>query len=90
MSSKWVGQGIKRREDPRLLTGKGTFVDDMTVPNLHHAAILRSPYAHAKILSVDASEALKHPGVNAVVTGEDVEKMTRPFSVVVDAFCRLG
>ncbi|MCZ6769464.1 MAG: hypothetical protein O7D93_09485, partial [Acidobacteria bacterium] len=63
LSRKWVGQSIKRCEDPRLLTGRGTFVDDITLPNMHHAAILRSPRAHARILSYDTSEATQYPGV---------------------------
>ncbi|MBI4455819.1 MAG: xanthine dehydrogenase family protein molybdopterin-binding subunit [Acidobacteria bacterium] len=83
MSKTWIGKNVKRHEDPRLLTGRGTFVDDITLPNLYHAAILRSPHAHANILAIDASEALKYPGVVEVVTGEDVVQKTRPFSVVV-------
>ena len=79
----WVGQGIKRREDPRLLTGRGTFVDDITVPNLHHAAILRSPRAHAKIVAIDTAEALKQPGVIAVLTGDEVGQMSKPFPLGV-------
>ncbi|MFQ5899372.1 MAG: xanthine dehydrogenase family protein molybdopterin-binding subunit [Candidatus Methylomirabilia bacterium] len=72
-------------EDPRLLTGRGTFIDDLPVQNAHHAAILRSPYAHARIVAIDASEALKAPGVVGVITGADAQAQTRPFSVGVSA-----
>ncbi len=85
LSKTWVGQSIKRREDPRLLTGRGTFVDDITLPNLYHAAILRSPRAHARILSYDTREAENHPGVIAVLTGEEVGQMSKPFPVGVTA-----
>jgi len=76
---KWVGTSYKRKEDMRLLTGRGTFMDDILLPNMKHAAILRSPYAHAKILDVDISEALKAPGVIGVVTGEDVKQESKPY-----------
>ncbi|MBI3092038.1 MAG: xanthine dehydrogenase family protein molybdopterin-binding subunit [Candidatus Tectomicrobia bacterium] len=76
---QWIGQSIKRVEDSRLLTGKGSYVDDLRIPNLHHAAILRSPHGHARILGISSAEALKQPGVVAVLTGEDVAAMARPF-----------
>jgi len=72
MSTKLVGQAIKRREDPRLITGQGTFLDDIKLPGMTHACVLRSPYAHAKIKSIDTSKAKAHPGVVAVFTGEDM------------------
>jgi 2-furoyl-CoA dehydrogenase large subunit len=78
-----VGQPLKRVEDARLLAGKGTFIDDLPFHNLHHAAILRSPHAHARIGAIDGSAALKAPGVVGIVTGEDAERLTRPFSVGV-------
>ncbi|MBI2087970.1 MAG: xanthine dehydrogenase family protein molybdopterin-binding subunit [Deltaproteobacteria bacterium] len=81
---KWVGRSIRRTEDKRLLTGKGQFLDDMKLPGMHHAAVLRSPYAHAVIKSVDPSEALKMPGVRGVLTGEDVGRMSNPFPQAVD------
>ncbi len=72
---------LYRVEDRRLLTGHGTFLDDLsTVPNVHHAAILRSPYPHARIRNIDASKALAMEGVDAVLTGRDVAKMSRPFA----------
>lgn len=83
-TGKWVGRSIRRTEDKRLLTGKGQFLDDMKLPGMCHAAVLRSPYPHAIIKSVDVSEALKIPGVRGVLTGEDVGRMSRPFPQAVD------
>ncbi|MFH1757002.1 MAG: hypothetical protein ABH969_03040, partial [Pseudomonadota bacterium] len=60
---KWVGKSMKRKEDLRLLAGRGNFMDDIRLPNMKHAAILRSPYAHAWIRGVDISQALESPGV---------------------------
>ncbi len=82
---KWVGQPLRRSEDPRLLAGRGTFVADLPFHNVCQAAILRSPYAHARIKAIDAGEALKMPGVVGVVTGADALAMTRPFGVGVRA-----
>jgi 2-furoyl-CoA dehydrogenase large subunit len=84
-TKKWVGASVLRHEDPRLLTGHGCFVDDIKLPNLHHAAILRSPYAHARIKSIDLSKALQLPGVVGGITGQDVKRQTKPFSVVATA-----
>jgi 2-furoyl-CoA dehydrogenase large subunit len=79
----WVGRPLKRVEDPRLLTGRGSYIDDLPFQNLHQAAILRSPHAHARILGIDASDVLKAPGVAGVITGADAAALTRPFSVGV-------
>ena len=91
---KWVGQSIRRHEDPRLLTGRGTFLDDLKIPNVHHAAILRSPYAHARIARIDMSRALALDGVIAGMTGREAQERTRPFSVVATApiqyYCMAG
>ncbi|HEV8439946.1 MAG TPA: xanthine dehydrogenase family protein molybdopterin-binding subunit [Methylomirabilota bacterium] len=77
---------MKRVEDARLLTGRGNFIDDHEpCGNVHHAAIVRSPHAHAKILGYDVSAALAMEGVVGVVTGEDVARLTKPFSVGVTA-----
>jgi len=84
-TGRWVGRPLKRVEDPRLLMGKGTFVDDLPFHNLHHAAILRSPHAHARIRTIDASLALQAPGVVGVITGADAAAQTRPFPVGVSA-----
>ncbi len=80
---KWVGRSMPRREDLRLLAGRGNFMDDISLPNMKHAAILRSPYAHAKINGIDVSEALKSPGVVGILTGAEVAKMSNPFPVGV-------
>ena len=82
----WIGRPVKRVEDAHLLTGRGSFVDDHPpVANIHAAAIVRSPHAHARILGYDASAALRMEGVVGVITGEDVARLTRPFSVGVAA-----
>src|SRR5437899_12277024 len=84
MSERWIGKSVKRVEDFRLLTGRGTFIDDHPpVGNIHHAAIVRSRHAHARILGYDVSKALAADGVVAVITGEDVAKETKPFAVGV-------
>src|SRR5207248_1208543 len=66
------GSSIKRREDPRLITGKGVYVDDVKVPGTTYASFVRSPHAHARIRGIDASAARKVPGVVAVYTGKDL------------------
>src|SRR5712672_755132 len=71
-SEKLFGASIKRREDPRLITGKGTFVDDVRIPGTTFAAFVRSPHAHAKIARIDATAAKKLKGVVAVYTGKDL------------------
>src|SRR5439155_702669 len=63
-----IGLSVKRREDRRLLTGRGRYVDDLRLPDLLHAAIVRSPHAHARIVGVDADRAQALPGVVAVLT----------------------
>jgi carbon-monoxide dehydrogenase large subunit len=68
-----VGQSVPRTEDPRLLKGRGRYVDDFALPNQAHAVMVRSPHAHAEIKSIDASAALAGPGVLAVLTGADYE-----------------
>jgi carbon-monoxide dehydrogenase large subunit len=75
--SKYVGQRIKRTEDPRLIKGLAHYVDDIGLPGTLHVAFVRSVYAHARI-SVDATEALKAPGVVAVYTGKDVATKVGP------------
>ena len=68
----YVGAPVKRKEDPRLITGSSIYVDDITLPGMVHLAIVRSPYAHARIKGIDTAEALTMPGVVAVVTGSDL------------------
>jgi carbon-monoxide dehydrogenase large subunit len=66
------GQPIKRREDPRFITGRGQYVDDVRLPGMTYAAFVRSPHAHARIRGVDITRAKAHPGVVAVFTGKDM------------------
>jgi len=73
-----VGARVARREDPRLLTGQGSYVDDHRPPRLLYAAFLRSPHAHARIVRIDASAALVLPGVVAVLTGDDIARSAKP------------
>ncbi len=72
MATRWFGAPVKRNEDPRLLTGQGVFVDDIQLPGMLHAAVLRSPHAHARILRVDVRRALEHPDVVLVLTHRDL------------------
>lgn len=72
MTTRYFGERIKRSEDPRLLTGRGTYVDDIRLPGQLHAAVLRSPHAHASIVRIDASKAKMHPGVVAVYVHADL------------------
>ena len=69
----FVGRAMKRKEDPRLITGRASYTDDIVLPGLLHAAIVRSPEAHAKIVSIDSTAALERPGVHAVLTGNDLK-----------------
>ena len=73
MTTRSFGSGIRRREDPRLITGRAPYTDDIKLPGMVHAAILRSPHAHANITSIDASGAASQPGVVAVYTGADTD-----------------
>ena len=73
MSNKYIGQSVKRTEDKRFLTGQGRYTDDIVLPNMVYAYILRSPYAHARIKSIDTSKALAMKGVVAIYTGKDFE-----------------
>src|SRR4029453_19838 len=76
--SKLVGAEVKRKEDPRMITGTSTYVTDVALPGMLWVAFVRSPYAHAKIKKIDAPAALKVPGVRGVVTGEDLRKLGKP------------
>src|SRR6478672_11108549 len=72
-TEKLVGKRLRRKEDPRLITGTATYVDDIKMPGMHHACIVRSPHAAARIRSINIQPALERPGVVAVFTGADVE-----------------
>jgi carbon-monoxide dehydrogenase large subunit len=70
-----VGKRIRRREDPRLITGTATYLDDIKVPGMHHAIVVRSPHAAAKIRGIDSKAAAAAPGVVAIFTGADVASL---------------
>src|SRR5258707_15474730 len=72
MSTRTFGQRIERNVDPKLLKGEGAFVDDVPLPNALHVAFARSPFARARIRSIDTHAAKKHPGIVAVYTCEDI------------------
>ena len=76
--AKYVGQRVKRTEDPRLIKGLAHYIDDIRLPDTLHVSFVRSVYAHARISSIDASEALKAPGVVAVYSGKDVATKIGP------------
>ena len=79
IAGRLVGSPVQRVEDPRLLRGRGHYVDDLTVPGMAHAAFLRSPYPHARIVSIDVAAARALPGVRAVLTGAEIQTMTGAF-----------
>ncbi|MBB3839801.1 carbon-monoxide dehydrogenase large subunit [Runella defluvii] len=72
MSNKFIGKSVKRIEDKRFITGKGRYTDDINLPGMTHAYILRSPYAHARIKSIDTSAAAAMEGVVTIMTGDEV------------------
>src|SRR5436189_508293 len=72
-AERLFGKSIKRREDPRFITGRGSYVDDLKIPGMTYAAFVRSPHAHARIRKIDTAAAARHPGVVAVFTGSDMK-----------------
>src|SRR5579863_3791100 len=70
-----IGKSIRRREDPRMITGTATYVDDLKLPGMQYAVIVRSPHAAANIKSIDIQKAAALPGVTAIFTGRDTEKV---------------
>ena len=78
MTRTYIGAPVRRAEDIRFLTGRATFIDDVKLPGMLHAAVLRSPHAHARILDVDAADALKAPGVACVLTFADLPAGVKP------------
>ncbi|RBY80605.1 carbon-monoxide dehydrogenase large subunit [Geodermatophilus sp. TF02-6] len=71
-----IGFGrVQRKEDPRFVRGRGRYLDDIVLPGMLHGAVLRSPLAHARLVSIDTTEAAAHPGVHAVITGADLERL---------------
>jgi len=81
-----LGKPLLRKEDPALLSGRGRYADDIPVPHgTLHAHVLRSPHAHARILRIDVTAALALRGVTAVITGEDIRKLSDPFLIALKA-----
>jgi aerobic carbon-monoxide dehydrogenase large subunit len=78
-----LGTSIKRREDPRLITGEATYVDDIKLVGMLHMAVLRSPYGHARINSINTEAARNHPGVVAVYTAEDLKGAVGNIAIAV-------
>ena len=76
---RYIGRSVRSREAPRFVSGRGRYVDDLSLPRMLHAAILRSPYAHARIVAVHGETAARSPGVRRVITPDDVTRLTRPF-----------
>ncbi len=80
-TSQLIGARVKRREDPRLITGHATYVDDIRLVNMLYMEVLRSPHAHARLQGIDVGRALALPGVVAVFTGQEVQRLTPPLPV---------
>jgi carbon-monoxide dehydrogenase large subunit len=83
MATRWFGASIPRNEDPRLLRGKGSFVDDIDLPEQLHAAVLRSTHARARILNIDANAARELAGVHLVLTASDLGELLEPSPLLV-------
>jgi aerobic carbon-monoxide dehydrogenase large subunit len=77
-TERWVGRALKRKEDPRLITGRGNYIEDISLPGTLWAAFVRSPEAHARIVSIDTSAASARDDVVLVATGEDVDGLAGP------------
>jgi carbon-monoxide dehydrogenase large subunit len=78
-----IGARAKRGDDPRLLTGRGRYVDDLVLPRMVHAAFVRSTHAHARLVRVDLDRARAAPGVGGVLTGHDAAKLCKPYRGVL-------
>src|ERR1041385_4608548 len=78
---KLVGQRVKRREDPRLIQGGGTYVDDVKIAGMQHVVFKRSDVAHGRIRSIDTSAAAKMDGVEAVFTGAQIKELLGPMPI---------
>ena len=81
MASKLLGAHVKRKEDPRLITGASQYVADIAMPGMQHVAFVRSPHAHARVRGIKSAAAAKLPGVVAVVTGQDLKAHFAPIPV---------
>src|SRR5581483_2778107 len=78
-----VGARLKRPDDPRLLTGRGRYVDDLVLPRMVHVAVVRSPHAHARVVGVDVEAARRAPGVVGLLTADDAARLCRPYRGVL-------
>ena len=83
MTTRMIGARIPRNEDPRLLRGLGCFVDDVHLEGMLHAAGLRSPHGHARIVSIDAARARALPGVHLVLTAADLGELNQPSPLLI-------
>src|SRR5437588_10060754 len=83
VAARWVGAPVQRTEDPRLLRGKGTYVDDIDLPDMLSAAVLRSPHARARIINIDANAARELPGVHLVLTATDLGEVLEPTPLLI-------
>ena len=83
MTTQFFGERIKRNEDPRLLTGRALFVDDVQLPEMAEVAFVRSPYAHARILDIDVSAAREMDGVIEIYTADDLGDYWQPGPLLV-------
>ncbi|MCP4565476.1 MAG: xanthine dehydrogenase family protein molybdopterin-binding subunit [Bosea sp.] len=84
--NSYIGRSVSRPNAKRLLAGRGRYVTDLTLPRMLHAAFLRSPYAHARIVSIETAEALAMPGVCLVVTGAALAALCRPWTGTLEHF----
>ncbi|HKB26931.1 MAG TPA: xanthine dehydrogenase family protein molybdopterin-binding subunit, partial [Methylomirabilota bacterium] len=78
-----VGSRAKRPDDPRILTGRGRYVDDVVLPRMVHVAFVRSPHAHARVTRVEVGRARRAPGVAGVLTGADARRLCKPWRGVL-------
>src|SRR6266700_5103453 len=85
-TSGLIGRSIPRRDAKRLAEGRGRYTDDLDVANLSHVAFLRSPHAHARVLAIDTAAARQSPGVVAVVTGDDIAAVCKPWQTRLAPF----
>jgi carbon-monoxide dehydrogenase large subunit len=84
--NSYIGRSVSRPNAKRLLAGRGRYVPDLELPRMLHAAFVRSPYAHARIVSIDTATATKMPGVHLVATGEDLARLCKPWVGTLDHF----
>ena len=84
--NSYIGRSVSRPNAKRLLAGRGRYVTDLLLPRMLHAAFLRSPYAHARIVSIDVAEARAMPGVRLVATGADLARICTPWTGTLDHF----